>query len=159
MCLSVWRWRGPSGLRWVWRNGRGPHLEGGWGVSRGTHASQPPPLRVPWAPQPQRGKARWWVWLCRCRGLGGWRSGAELGAVLVDGFASPEWEPCPGAWKTGDAGEPNFLMARGSVLTTRRVCLASGRCDGHRALRSPLRLLGAGSPRAGSPTHRYMPAH
>ena len=25
--LSVWRWRGPSGLRWVWRNGRGPHLE------------------------------------------------------------------------------------------------------------------------------------
>ena len=24
----VWRWRGPSGLRWVWRNGRGPHLEG-----------------------------------------------------------------------------------------------------------------------------------
>ena len=84
---------------------------------------------------------------------------AEEGAVLVDGFASPEWEPCPGAWKTGDAGEPNFLMARGSVLTTRRVCLASGRCDGHRALRSPRRLLGAGSPRAGSPTHRYMPAH
>ena len=26
--LAVWRWRGPSGLRWVWRNGRGPHLEG-----------------------------------------------------------------------------------------------------------------------------------
>ena len=24
----LWRWRVPSGLRWVWRNGRGPHLEG-----------------------------------------------------------------------------------------------------------------------------------
>ena len=24
----LWRWRGPSGIRWVWRNGRGPHLEG-----------------------------------------------------------------------------------------------------------------------------------
>ena len=24
----LWRWRGPSGLRWVSRNGRGPHLEG-----------------------------------------------------------------------------------------------------------------------------------
>ena len=21
----LWRWRGPSGFRWVWRNGRGPH--------------------------------------------------------------------------------------------------------------------------------------
>ena len=25
----LWRWRGPSGLRWVWRNGRGPGF--GWG--------------------------------------------------------------------------------------------------------------------------------
>ena len=24
----LWRWRGPSGLCWVWRNRRGPHLEG-----------------------------------------------------------------------------------------------------------------------------------
>ena len=24
----LWRWRGPSGHRWVWSNGRGPHLEG-----------------------------------------------------------------------------------------------------------------------------------
>ena len=24
----LWRWRGASGHRWVWRNGRGPHLEG-----------------------------------------------------------------------------------------------------------------------------------
>ena len=24
----LWRRRGPSGLRWVWRNGSGPHLEG-----------------------------------------------------------------------------------------------------------------------------------
>ena len=37
MCVSqgaserrgiLWIWGGPSGLRWVWRNGRGPHLEG-----------------------------------------------------------------------------------------------------------------------------------
>ena len=24
----LWRWRGPSGHRWVWSNARGPHLEG-----------------------------------------------------------------------------------------------------------------------------------
>ena len=24
----LWGWRGLSGLRWAWRNGRGPHLEG-----------------------------------------------------------------------------------------------------------------------------------
>ena len=24
----LWSWRSLSGLRWVWRNGRGPHLEG-----------------------------------------------------------------------------------------------------------------------------------
>ena len=24
----LWSWRGLSGLRWVWRTGRGPHLEG-----------------------------------------------------------------------------------------------------------------------------------
>ena len=24
----LWSWRGLSGLHWVWRNGRGPHLEG-----------------------------------------------------------------------------------------------------------------------------------
>ena len=26
--LALWSWRGLSGLRWVWRNGRGPHLQG-----------------------------------------------------------------------------------------------------------------------------------
>lgn len=54
----------------------------GWGVSRGTHASQPPPLRVPWVPHPQRGKSRRWVWLCRCRGPEGGRPGSAAWTVL-----------------------------------------------------------------------------
>ena len=35
----LWRWRGPSGLRWVWRNGRGPIREGSW-ASRGSAGAE-----------------------------------------------------------------------------------------------------------------------
>lgn len=142
------------------------------GESRYPCLSAPTP-KGPRAP-PQRGKARWWVRLCRCggpsdpqvRGREGGGQGQSWARRCVDGFASPEWEPCPGAWKTGDAAEPNFLMARERVLTTRRVCLASGRCDGHSALRSPRRLLAAGAHAQGPPhtgtcrhTDTCLPSH
>lgn len=127
----------------------------GRGVSRGAHASQPPPLRVPWGPHPLRGKARRWVWLCRCGGRGTPRCGGQgrsWARCLVDGFACPEWETCPGAWKTGDAGAPNFPTAGGRVLTTRRSAWPVGAVMGAVLCGHRAGSWGPGA-RVRSPTH------
>ena len=44
----LWSWRGPSGLRWDWRHGRGPHIEGRQDPQASSPFQTPPqgPCRV-----------------------------------------------------------------------------------------------------------------
>lgn len=101
------------------------------------------------------------MWLCRCGGpgdppgAGGQEGGGQVRSwarCCVDGFACPEWETCPGAWKTGDAGAPNFPTARGRVLTTRRSAWPVGAVMGAVLCGHRAGSWGPGA-RVRSPTH------